>query len=733
MVVRKGTSRIEVSKRCFDAIGRLPEHVRAALSECLTKLRQDPAHPSLNYEVIRTAADPRMRSIRINEQYRAIVTRLEGSNAPMLLWVDKHDEAYAWSARHKLDTDNGLDGLTIVEIRERQEEQAPRPVQDSPISAPEQGMLRYYTDQQLIQSGVPDGLLPALRRCKTDDDLERLLDRLPSEIAQRVLELWTGEPLAVPAHHPTEQAPEMPPAPLPEASSVTVAVQRPGNARHFVVISSQEELEQALKYPLELWRVFLHPEQKDIVRKHFDGPALVSGGAGTGKTVVGLHRARYLAAEVFTAPQDRVLLTTFTINLADNLSRLMDSLCEGDPTTRHRIEVTHVHSLVAAVRNQAREPFDILGEDQAQQLMSAAVQRYDTLGLSASFYLAEWQEVVQEREALTEDAYLQVDRAGRGRGLSRRQRVAIWPVLAAYEQAVAASKHEEWSAVVRRARHLIETHRVMLPRRYRAVIVDEAQDMGTPEMRFLLALVGQGANSLLLLGDTRQQIYARGSYARLLNIPFGRRHMKLRLNYRTTEQIREAASSMVVSANALTGEPLGPDDSISLLRGPSPTVRRFASQAEEEQAVVKALREMLASSMLPLEIVVVARVGAILTHYANLLLAEGIPCSRIEGKGPRGAGVQLATMHRVKGLEFRAVFIVGCSANVLPQPYMGDDDEAAHAEHEERERRLLYVAMTRARELLWISGAGQLSAFLARWADSSNAEDSTNVRANRQS
>ncbi|HEU5199774.1 MAG TPA: 3'-5' exonuclease [Ktedonobacterales bacterium] len=163
----------------------------------------------------------------------------------------------------------------------------------------------------------------------------------------------------------------------------------------------------------------------------------------------------------------------------------------------------------------------------------------------------------------------------------------------------------------------------------------------------------------------------------------------------------------------VTGESLGADDSISLLRGPTPQVQLLASQAEEEDAIVGGLRDALASGMLPEEIVVVARTGALLAHYGNLLLAEGIPTSKIDGKSQRGAGVQLATIHRVKGLEFRASFIVGCSADTLPQPYTGDDNDfIARGEQVERERRLLYVAMTRARELLWISGSGRLSPLL---------------------
>lgn len=715
MSMKQSKAKLHASMRFFGAYHKLPHNAQGPVWECVSKLMQNPAHPSLNYEAIRTAGDHRLRSVRVNEQYRLIVAHPDGSGSYVLLWVDKHDDAYMWASRHRLELGDEAAGLALVEspVREEQSAQPQTPAtQAAPTPAPsEQGNLRLYSDEQLAQAGVPEQHISALRACRTDADVQRLLDDLSPAAANLVLDLWTGEPQAVPVSAPVEPEPEAEAASVAVSDTLEMALRHPGSARHFVAITTEEDLRLALKYPLELWRVFLHPEQRAIVRAPLDGPALVSGGAGTGKTVVGLHRARYLASEVFTEPTDRVLLTTFTANLADNLSTLMNSLCGDDLAVRKRIEVTHVHSLAAAVRHQAREYFDTLSEDQAHQVMRDAVQRCDTLGLPVSFYLAEWQEVAQEREALTEEAYLQIDREGRGRGLSRRQRAAVWKVLEAYARALEALKREEWATVVRRARHLIETHRVVLPKRYRAVIVDEAQDMGTPEMRFLLALLGQQPN-LLLLGDTRQQIYARGSFVRLLNIPIGRRHMKLRLNYRTTEQIRSAASHVVTAVHALTGESLGADDSISLLRGPTPQVQSFARPAEEEDAIVAALREALASGMLPEEIVVVARTSILLAHYGNILLAEGIPTSKIEGKSSRGPGVQLANMHRVKGLEFRAVFIVGCSAEALPQPYTGDDDPVARAEHMERERRLLYVAMTRARELLWISGSGRLSPLL---------------------
>jgi hypothetical protein len=721
MMARRPVSQLGISKRFFDAYSRLPAQAQAHMQECMTRLLQNPAHPSLNYEAIRVAQDPRMRSIRVTDQYRAIVAHPDGSGTYILLWVDKHDAAYAWTARHRLETEDTVGGLAIVEVAERREEGTGSPFRVVSGSLSEQDMLAHCSDEQLRQIGVAEPTLSLLRACRTEDELQQVLEQLPADVASHVLDLWVGDAPAVPVRQPEpaqpdeqalqEQMPSFQPSELKQIDPLEAALQRPGSARRFVVLTSEEELKQALEAPLELWRVFLHPDQRAIVRAQFDGPALVSGGAGTGKTVVGLHRAHYLAAEVFTQPTDQILFTTFTHNLALNLAALMDKVCGADHAARQRIEIANVHSLAASLFRRIGGSFSILDETTAYRLMGEVVRQHDTLGLSPAFYLAEWNEVVQEREALTEEAYLQVDRAGRGKALAHRQREVVWQVLAAYRQAVAASKREEWPSIFRRVRQMISTGQLKLPYQYRAAVVDEAQDMGTPEMRLLLALVGQGPNSMLLLGDTRQQIYARGSFMSLLKLPIGRRHYRLRLNYRTTEQICAAASSLLTAAAALNGETLPTNDSISLLKGPQPTVRVFASPGEEQAAVVKAIKDALAG-MRPEEIVLVARSNALLNAYAARLQAAGIASSKIDAHTASGVGVQLATMHRVKGLEFRAAFLVDCSADGGFQPLSGGDDEAGRAEHEERERRLLYVAMTRARELLWISGSGTIIPFL---------------------
>lgn len=604
MMTKRTIPQLGISKRFFEAYSKLPTQAQSQMQDCITRLLQNPAHPSLNYEAIRLAHDPRMRSIRVTDQYRAIVAHPDGSGTYILLWVDKLDEAYAWTARHRLETEDAVGGLAIVEVVERREEMPALPLPVVADALSERGILAHCPDEQLRRVGVPEPDLALLRACRTEDALLQVLEHLPPAAASSVLDLWVGDAPAVPVVQGDSISPEEPTASPPSSTlkppetvppdPLERAFQRPGTARRFVVLTSEEELKRALEAPLDMWRVFLHPDQRAIVRAQFNGPALVSGGAGTGKTVVGLHRARYLAAQVFTQSTDRILFTTFTHNLALNLGALMDQLCGADQVTRQRIEIVNVHSLAVSLLRRTGGSFTLLDETLSKRLMSEAVRSQDTLGLSPAFYLAEWNDVVQEREVLTEEAYLQVDRAGRGKALTRRERAAIWPVLATYGQAVATSKQEEWPSHFRRVRQMFASGQLRLPYHYRAVVVDEVQDMGTPEMRLLLALVGQGHNSVLLLGDTRQQIYARGSFVSLLGLPIGRRHHRLRLNYRTTEQICSAASGLLTSASALNGEALPAQDSISLLKGPQPLVRVFALATEEQAAVVGAIKEALA-------------------------------------------------------------------------------------------------------------------------------------------
>ncbi len=705
MSIRKPASQVAISDDFLGALDKLPGQVRPRVREAIRRFYQNPAHPSLNYEAIREAREPRMRSIRITDDYRAIVAHPQGDGTYLLLWVDKHEAAYRWARTHCLSPDDAR-GLVIVPLSEHSAGQFDGSLGTASVSAPDDGLLAHCTDEQLLQAGVPAAFLPPLRACVTQDALLGLLLALQEHVAQAVMRLALKDDAGEQAL--PQQEPEPAAATPQEPDPIETALARPESRRRFVMVTSQRELEQALNYPLERWRLFLHPSQQSIVQRRFDGPALVSGGAGTGKTVIGLHRARYLAAEVYTAPDEYVLLTTFTINLAENLAALMDSLCGEDQETRQRIQVRHVHSLAKHLRDLAHESFSIIEEGQAKYLMRKAAHARDTLGLLPSFYLSEWKEVVQERDVSTLEEYLHVDRTGRGKALSQSQRAKIWPVFQAYRQSVAAGGWEEWPDVLRRVRQLLANGQIQLPYHYRAIIVDEAQDMGTPEMRLLLALVGQGSDSLLLLGDTRQQIYARGSYVRLLGIPIGRRHVQLQINYRTTEQIRAAASQVAGGAYALNGDFLGSDESISLLSGAAPAIHTFATEAEEQQAVVSAIQEAIAD-MPPEEIAIIARTNGIVAQYHRRLQAAGLPGTKLEGRGAAGPGVQLMTIHRAKGLEFRAVFVVGCSADWFPAPYLGDDDEAGRAEHEARERRLLYVAMTRARELLWVSGAGGMS------------------------
>ncbi|HLW00266.1 MAG TPA: hypothetical protein VKT82_16485 [Ktedonobacterales bacterium] len=285
-LVRKPASQVAISDDFLGALEKLPGQVRPRVRQIIRLFYQNPAHPSLNYEGIREAREPRLRSIRVTDDYRAIVAHPQGDGTYVLLWVDKHEAAYRWARTHYLSPDDAR-GLVVVPTSER-DAQSPASSLGTAL-APEAGLLAHCTDEQLLQAGVPAILMPTLRACATHETLMQVLGVLQANVAEAVRHLALDDnpgerPLAL-------REPELTPAATPEPDPIEVALSRPESRRRFVMVTSQHELEQALNYPLERWRLFLHPSQQSIVQRRFDGPALVSGGSGTGKTVIGLHRA----------------------------------------------------------------------------------------------------------------------------------------------------------------------------------------------------------------------------------------------------------------------------------------------------------------------------------------------------------------------------------------------------------------------------------------------------------
>jgi superfamily I DNA/RNA helicase len=415
-----------------------------------------------------------------------------------------------------------------------------------------------------------------------------------------------------------------------------------------------------------------------------------------------MHRARHLARDIFTAPDDRILFTTFTRNLATNIRHNLRNLCGAE---FDRIEVTHLHALAMRLLQQAGQQVHVPDETTTNQLWRNAVEQVGETGFTEAFLKQEWAAVVQAQGITERAGYLQAPRQGQGTPLNRGQRAAIWPVFAHYRAALDAQNWMEWPDVIRRALYLLETRPLHPP--YRAAIVDETQDLRADELRLLRALIPEGPNDLFFVGDAHQRIYGQPVVMAHCGIAIRGRAARLRINYRTTEQIRRWSTALLadVTVDDLDG---GQDEAHgyhSLLSGPPPTVRVFDTSEEEAKFLIAEVRALCETSA-PEHICIVARTRyQVYDVYTPMLRNAGIPYLILEADTPDdiGSGVRLATMHRVKGLEFEHVLIVGLNDGVVPPPGAITEAELL------RERCLLHVAASRARETLTVTAWGRPS------------------------
>ena len=701
-------ARLALAKTFLEAYSRLPKKQQKKVREFTERFQEDPTRSGLNFERLEGARDPKVRSLRVDQAYRVIVVQPERGDVILCVWVDHHDEAYRWVERKVFEV-NPLSGvLQVYSVEEGQLALAEAEPSGTALTRPL--LFDRFDDEELLLAGVPQPLLGSVRDLEFEPELDALAPHLPDDAADMLYLLAAGYDFL--------QALEEASRPKETVSAVdtqdfSTALERPESQRVFHLVKGEEELERILDAPLEQWRVFLHPSQRRIVERHVNGPARVLGGAGTGKTVVLMHRARFLAERMFTAPEDRLLVTTFTRNLASDLSANLATLC---PKSSERIEVKNLHAWARSFYEQqvGRRLAVLDNTDRRREIMTQAATcaPADTLGIA--FYLEEWDQVVQSQDVATQEEYFRAKRVGRGTRLGRKQRAEVWLVLARYRELIDADGLLEWQDVIREARLYIERKGVVLP--YQAVLADEVQDFSPPELRLLRAIVPPGPNDLFLVGDAHQRIYGQMARMGACGIEIRGRSSRLKLNYRTTEQIQARAVSILkdLEIDDLDG---GVDTLMgyrSLRTGPPPIIHRCERPMDEQEVILTTLHTWLEDTA-PSDICLAARTNRLVDRYSDILVKAGIQATRIKTEDPsHRPGVRLATMHRLKGLEFKKVVLCGVQAGEVPLKLQGAAiaDEVSAEDHEQRERCLFYVASTRARDELVITGFGSPSDFV---------------------
>ena len=671
---------VAIADSFFEAFEGIPRKVQRKVREFLTRFREDPRARSINYEPI-ASLDPHVRTVRIGDDYRGIVLHPDEGDVYVLVWVDHHDEAMTWAKRKRFDIHPRTGALQCLTVDDRGAVVAPEVTPVAAASTPATPPLfARFTRDQLFDLGVPEALLTAVVSIRDEAELDVIAKGFPAEASEALYGLAAGMTYASVKAEIDARG---------QVTSIADALRHPDSLRRFVIVNSDADLQAMLDAPLAKWRIFLHPTQRKLVERDYSGPCKVTGGAGTGKTVVAMHRAVHLVKSVFTAAQDRVLFTTFTRNLAEAIDA---NLKELDAVALQRIAVRNIHAVAADVVRQAGIRFEPLDEDDALECWREAVAEGGS-GLPSSdpaFYAAEWNEVVLAQGIQDLATYLVAKRIGRKGQLPRSAREPVWQVMERFKALCGRSGRMTYPMMVAKAASYLEQHQSATA--YRAVIVDEAQDMTAADWRLIRGLVPAAANDLFLVGDAHQRIYGRPVVLGRCGIQITGRSKRLRINYRTTEEIRSWACGLLegLSFDDLDGQPERQDGYTSLMHGPKPKTVDVPSWSDASEPVLQHVRLLLSQSVQASEIGVVAPSHQRRTMLAKALDASGIPALELNKTLPRDTdpGVRLATFHRVKGLEFRQMVVV-CEDTPL-DPL------------DQRDRSQLYVAATRARDGLMI-------------------------------
>lgn len=675
-----------------DSLARLTGDEQKAVKTTAFDLQMNPASPGMKFHKLERAKDLNFWSVRASRDLRLIVHR--SVQSLLLCYVGHHDEAYRWAERRKLERHPKTGALQLVEIRERVEEiPVPRYV-DAPQPAPQPaGLLADQGEEALLSWGVPEEWLDDVQSAN-EDELLRIAEHLPQEAAEALLELATGGM----------------PTPVQVASKSADPFEHPDSQRRFRLVTDSEELERALDFPWEKWTVFLHPAQREWVERDYSGPARVSGSAGTGKTVVAIHRASHLARSYSDA---RVLLTTFSASLADHLRIKLRRLIGNQPRLRERIEVYSLNELAQRLHSRNIGDANIATNEQVRDLLAQANKFVGDGSARLEFLVSEWEQVIDAWGLENWENYRDVTRIGRKTRLPEPRREKLWAIFTDLRQRLSEAGLVTWNQVFHRlADHFLDISQAP----FDFVVVDEAQDISVSQLQFLSAMGGDRPNALFFAGDLGQRIFQHPFSWKALGVDIRGRSRTLKINYRTSHQIRSQADRLLdPTVSDVDGNVQERRGTISAFNGPHPVIREFENDQAEIDGVSEWLAQLSSLGIEPHEIGLFVRSAGEIERARSAIKKTGLALLLLDDTEVQGRkAVSLGTMHQAKGMEFRAVAVMACDDEVIPSQERIEqvDDAASMEEVYDTERHLLYVACTRAREQLAVSGVMPISEFL---------------------
>lgn len=689
------------------SLGRLPAALRKIAKTTAFDLQLDPSSPKLQLHRVESARDSNFWAVRVNSDLRLIVHKTDGHF--LLCYVDHHDDAYAWTERRRIESHPTTGAAQFVEFVHTVVQEATSGGLIPPPRPPdERRPFEPLTDDVLLGYGVPTDWLPWVRQARADD-LFDLAGHMPQEAIEALLEIAVGGK----------------PTPRAVAPAVADPFAHPDAQRRFRPIANIDELRQALEFPWEKWTVFLHPSQRAMVERRYGGPARVTGSAGTGKTVVALHRAVHLvrrpaAKEEKGGGEARVLLATFSKSLAHALKLQLGHLIDAADPAASRITIGYVDGMAHQLHEQVFgvKP-NMASASQVETALKTAAEELGAGRFAHRFLINEWRHVVDAWQLRDWESYRDVSRLGRKTRIGGSQREALWAVFQRAQAILKARNVVTWAEAVGRVTEhyrAADATGATGAKPFHHAVIDEAQDVSIPQLRFLAALVPDGPDNLFFAGDLGQRIFQQPFSWLSQGVDVRGRSSSLKVNYRTSHQIRRKADLLLPpQVRDVDGCEDARKGTISVFDGPEPLVRLLDTEEDEIVFVGAWIAGLTAQGITPEQIGVFVRTHDQIDRARRAVRQSGQKYVTLQERVEETLGqVVIGTMHLAKGMEFKAVAVMACDDEVIP---LQERIESASEESEldeifNTERHLLYVACTRARDHVAITGIKPGSEFV---------------------
>lgn len=636
----------------WDAFIGLNKATQVKVTEFISKFRTNSKSAAIHLESINTFKDQSLKTARIDQKYRAILKEVKASEVYLLTWVDNHDEAMDWAKNKKIDWNEDIQSFQVFNLKEEVKEL-------KLTTSSETLFMGMYGDKDLKKIGVPEILIPSILKVSDYDDLEKIEPYLPFDVFENLFYLLDGASLD---NILTEIAEGL-------SRNESEKYSSQNNRRSFIELTDDNIFNEALLGSLHKWKYYLHPSQATFVNRDFKGAIKLSGGAGTGKTVVALHRLKYLASELQN--DIPILFTTFTKELTDNIKVLADEL--NIPKAKYRVKNIDALAFQLATKYGLLKPtdkvFGLSSVKKPEEVWSKVLDE-ELTSFDEEFLQEEYEEVILMQNVNSLDGYLKASRVGRGKAISRKDRMVIWRLVDSFNNIKELDslfyKEEVYNLV---SSFLLENEYVL----FSHIIVDELQDFSNIELQFIRSLTSEGENDLFLVGDPFQNIYnKRINFSNAgINIR-GSRSRRLRINYRTTEEIKSLAFSVLKNTefDNFDGKSESKKGYLSLFHGVNPEYNLYRTKQEELDAVSKDIQQLIIDGYSYNDVVVASRTNDALNDFRNYFHQHNTPYTTKNLLNKSSEGVRLTTFHGMKGLEFKHVFLVDVNNRTLPKlPY----------------------------------------------------------------